>query len=550
MSTIRRLKNSEIRSSNKIISRTRSLIETAFYTNNVKKIYNIAEAYELASNSSGVIKTDMPIYRATDLGLEDDSKVLVFNNDHIVGRTAKARFIESNINNNKEKYANIINDAIFNTNRKTMYYVKTYLGLHTDFMAKAHFLIPEGYEHIAYSWLLNFCPQINDFKEIYKSSKVIEDEGDIFVFADPDWKNPEFPNGLAYFDPEHNCACILGLKYFGEFKKGTLTLYWSMATRNGYIACHGGQKRYNFENRENYTLSVFGLSGSGKSTLTHSTHNGKYDITVLHDDAFIINKETGDSIAVEKSYFDKIQDYYTDSEDNKYLISVQNCGVTVNDNDEVVLLTEDVRNGNGRAIKSEFWSKNTEPKFNKTVNAIVWLMKDEALPPVLKITNPNLASLFGATLATKRTTAENLVGHQNINDLIIEPYANPFRTYPLVNDYENFKTLFTNNNIDCYLLNTGHFLDKKVTPDVTLDIIEKIITKEAKFKVWHNFDQIEIMEIEGFKPNLLDENYMKKLKMSFKQKIDFIEKENGKDCKMNKLPYETLSILLELYNCI
>ncbi len=482
MSTVRKLKNSEIRKSNKIISRTRSLIETAFYANNVKKINNIAEAYELASNSSGVIKTDMSIYRAKDLGLLEESKVLVFNNDHIVGRTAKARVIESNFGVDSEKYANIINDAIFNTNRKKMYYATTYLGLHEDFMAKAHFLVPEGYEHIAYSWLLNFCPQINDFKEKYDISKVIENEGDIFVFADPDWINPEFPNGLAYFDPEHNCACILGLKYFGEFKKGTLTLYWSMATRNGYIACHGGQKRYNFDNGENYTLSVFGLSGSGKSTLTHSTHNGKYDITVLHDDAFVINKETGSSIAIEKSYFDKIQDYRTDSEDNKYLISVQNCGVTINDNEEVVLLTEDVRNGNGRAIKSEFWSKSTEPKFDQSVNAIVWLMKDETLPPVLKITNSSLASLFGATLATKRTTAENLVGNQDINELVIEPYANPFRTYPLINDYENFKTLFENSDIDCYILNTGYLLNKKVTQEVTIDIIEKIVTKKAEFK--------------------------------------------------------------------
>ncbi len=549
MSTVRKLKNSEIRSSNKIISRTRSLIETAFYANNVVKINNIAEAYTLASESSGVIKTDLTIHRAEELGLLEDSKVLVFNNDHIVGRTAKARVIESNFGVDKEKYANIINDAIFNTNRKPMLYATTYLGLHTDFMAKAHFLIPEGYEHIAYSWLLNFCPQIQEFKEKYDTSRLIENEGDIFVFADPDWKNPEYPNGLAYFDSEHNCACILGLKYFGEFKKGTLTLYWSMATRNGYIACHGGQKRYNLEN-DSYTLSVFGLSGSGKSTLTHSTHNGKFDITVLHDDAFIINKETGSSIAIEKSYFDKIQDYHTDSEDNKYLISVQNCGVTVNDKDEIVLLTEDVRNGNGRAIKSEFWAKDIAPKFDETVNAIVWLMKDEALPPVLKITNPCLASLFGATLATKRTSAENLVGKQNMNDLVIEPYANPFRTYPLVNDYENFKELFTNKDIDCYILNTGSFLNKKVTPDVTLDIIEKIVLKEAEFKKWHNFDNIEIIDIEGYVPNLSDESYINKLKLSFKQKIEFIEKENGKDCKMNKLPYETVSILSEICDLI
>ncbi len=550
MATVRKLRNSEIRKSNKIISRTRSLIETAFYSNNVIKVNDVKTAYDLASKSSGVIKTDMPIYKAEKLGLPTDSNVLVFNNDHIVGRTAKARVIESSNGVDKEKYSNIINDAVFHANRKKMYYVSTYLGLHTDFMAKAHFLVPEGYEHIAYSWLLNFCPQISEFKEMYDNSKLIEGEGDIFVFADPDWHSDEYPNGLAYFDPEHNCACILGLKYFGEYKKGTLTLYWSIATRNGYVACHGGQKRYNLENGENYTLSVFGLSGSGKSTLTHSTHDGKFDITVLHDDAFIINKEEGSSIAIEKSYFDKVQDYQTDSEDNKYLISVQNCGVTMNDKDEVVLLTEDVRNGNGRAVKSEFWAKNVAPKFDESVNAIVWLMKDETLPPVLKITNSSLASLMGATLATKRSTAENLVGKQSMDTLVIEPYANPFRTYPLMDDYENFKSLFENKNVDCYILNTGSFLDKKVTPKVTLDIIEKIVTRKENFKGWHNFKSIEIMEVEGFVPDMTNDLYLEKLKNSFKRRIEFIEKENAKDDKLNKLPYETIAQLLEVQNCI
>ena len=54
------------------------------------------------------------------------------------------------------------------------------------------------------------------------------------------------------------------------------------------------------------TLSVvFGLSGSGKSTLTHEKHDGRYDISILHDDAYIINTNDLSSIALEPTYFDK-----------------------------------------------------------------------------------------------------------------------------------------------------------------------------------------------------------------------------------------------------
>ncbi len=58
------------------------------------------------------------------------------------------------------------------------------------------------------------------------------------------------------------------------------------------------------------------------------------------------------------------------------------------------------------------------------------------------------------------------------------------------------------------------------------------------------------MEIDGFIPNLQDENYIEKLKASFKQKISFIERENGKDSKMNKLPYETIAIMAEMHDSI
>lgn len=37
---------------------------------------------------------------------------------------------------------------------------------------------------------------------------------------------------------------ILGLNYFGELKKATLTLAWGTAARNGYVSCHGGLKIY------------------------------------------------------------------------------------------------------------------------------------------------------------------------------------------------------------------------------------------------------------------------------------------------------------------
>lgn len=74
-------------------SKTRSIIEAAFYGNNVVKVNTLKEAYELAKNSPGTIVTDMPVYRGEEFGLEKDAKVLLFNDGAITGRYATARRI-------------------------------------------------------------------------------------------------------------------------------------------------------------------------------------------------------------------------------------------------------------------------------------------------------------------------------------------------------------------------------------------------------------------------------------------------------------------------
>ena len=50
------------------ISKTRSIIEAAFYGNNVVEVKDLKQAYELAKNSPGTIVTDMPVYKPEAIG--------------------------------------------------------------------------------------------------------------------------------------------------------------------------------------------------------------------------------------------------------------------------------------------------------------------------------------------------------------------------------------------------------------------------------------------------------------------------------------------------
>ncbi len=537
---------------------TRSIIEAPFYGNNVIKVTTLREAYELAKNSPGTVVTDMPVYRGEEFGLDKDAKVLLFNDGAITGRYATARRIAGEPGVNCGALDKVVMDAVYETRWKTMYHAEVYAGLDPEFMVKAHLLIPEGEENILYNWMLNFQYMSDEYAKMYKASKPVGDgkEADIYIFSDPQWNGSDRPGVdlsclsdpkcLCYFNTNQNCAAILGMRYFGEHKKGTLTMVWALANRNGYASCHGGQKEYNLTDGSKYVASVFGLSGSGKSTITHAKHGGKYDVTVLHDDAFIINTDTCSSVAIEPTYFDKTQDYPTGCEDNKYLLTAQNCSCTLDEDGKIQLVTEDIRNGNGRAIKSKLWSPNRVDKIEAPVNAIFWIMKDPTIPPVVKLKGASLASVMGATLATKRSTAERLAPGADPNALVVVPYANPFRTYPLANDYEKFKKLVEEKNVDCYIINTGDFMGKKVQPKDTLGILEAIVDKTAQFKQWGPFSDIEIFEWEGFVPDLHDATYAEQLKARMEDRVKFVSNIATVKEGYDKLPDDALAALQKI----
>ena len=208
-------------------------------------------------------------------------------------------------------------------------------------------------------------------------------------------------------------------------------------------------------------------------------------------------------------------------------------------------ITEDVRNGNGRAVKSKLWSPNRVDRIDEPINAIFWLMQDPTIPPVLKLKGSSLGSAMGATLATKRTSAERLAEGVDPNALVVEPYANPFRTYPLELDYTRFKQLI-DDGVDCYILNTGTFMGKKVQPKHTLGILESIVEGRAKFDQWESFSDIQIMHLDDFKVSFDDAEYADQFVKRIQDRIKFIETREVEKGGMDKLPDDAVEALLKV----
>ncbi len=522
----------------------RTTVESIFYGNNVVKVPDLKIAYELAKNSPGTLElTGMPIYRAEDIGLPPESNVLLFNDGSVVGRCAAARRIIGHHGVNTADLASVLREAVYGARYKKIYHCEAIIGLDEDFMVKANLAIPEGFENNLLSWMINFQYINQEYAERYEKSRPFENDGDIFLFCDPDWRHPDYPLGLAVFSPEQNCAAVLGMRYFGEIKKGTLTLAWGIAARNGYASCHGGLKRYRSKEdpSRSFVLAAFGLSGSGKSTITHAKHGGKYDITVLHDDALAVDVEKKYAIAMEPAYFDKVQDYPIGCEDNKYLVTMQNCGATLDADGRLIAVPEDIRNGNGRAMKSRFWSPNRVDRIDEPLSAICWLMRDPTIPPILRLTDPSLAATMGATLATKRSSAERLAPGVDPNALVIESYANPFRTYPLSVDYERFKKLIED-GVQCFILNTGDFMGKKIQPAVTLSLLESVVDGTAKFVPFGGVPGMETIETEGFAVRF-DDTYVPNLYNRMFDRLTFVLSREMERGGMDRLPKDAIDSL-------
>ncbi len=544
MSTCERFETTEINGRNRLFSTTKTIIETAFYGNNVQAVTDLKMAYELAKKSPKTIVTDQPIKHTSELGLPKNAVMLVDNHGRVVGRTAAARQILGRPGVDNAELEAVLREAVYQGEARQFYQAQAIVGLDEEFMLKAHLMVPQGYELNLLSYLLNFQILNAEYAKRYATSKPYS-EDDIYLYCDPEWHDPQYPDGLALFDPEHNVAAILGLRYFGELKKATLTLAWATAHRNGYTACHGGEKTFHFKDKQDKVFAFYGLSGSGKSTLTHAKHAGKFDdITILHDDAFIIDRKNGSSIALEPAYFDKTSDYLPGSKEMEYFTTVMNVGVTQDMQGKKTLVTDDLRNGNGRTIKSRYSAKNRVDREQAPLDSIFWIMKDDSLPPVVKLSDPVIAATFGLTLATKRSTAENVIGESR-DKLVIEPFANPFRVYPLTEDYHDFKELFEKQQANCYIINTDSYNGKNIDKDTTLGILEAIANETAEWTKFGALPQMSYLSIPVYEVDPNDATYAKKLRQRLQDRLVWVNNYTKTHPK-EELPVEITTKLEEL----
>jgi phosphoenolpyruvate carboxykinase (ATP) len=514
----------------------RAYIESAFFANSVRKT-TMAELYKLAVKQPEVVATSEPMYKPEQFELPEDAKILISNDGGIVGRTARARRLVREMGKDKDRYLFLLGEAIYNFNRREGLWLEGIVGLHPDFMVKAHLLSPATDAKNMLDWGLNFSPWMKPWTGLYEKSRVL-DEPDILVFADPEWSHPDFPSGLVIIDEIQNCIAILGLRYFGERKKGTLTLAWTIGVRQNMVACHGGIKKIG----NKPPVAVFGLSGSGKSSITNShDHAGTLRederVTVIHDDAFLIALENDITVALEPSLFDKTDAVEFRDPIISYFYSAQNVAVTELSDGSKRLVCADIRNDNGRCIKTRDMFNHAN--FCERPGMVIWLQKDTSLPPITKVKSKNLAVALGASLSTKRS--------KELEKLVLEPFANPFRVHPLLVDCIQFKKLFKQGT-ECYIMNTGAFGLPENLVDIpkklSLSIVTELVRGNIEWREWRAFQGLLLpkngKELFGsdydkkYKPTR-DPNYLSFLRDRIQDRITYLSNKRDMEQDMDSV---------------
>jgi len=460
-------------------------------------------AYELARCQSSVTVTDMPIYEPLRAKLNLPMGATILNDNHgaVIGRKALARkFYDRSDANAKLMLEEITREAIFEMQKRPLIKAEAVVGLDHELMLKACMITTVDDANNVWNWLHNFA-SYDEYKEEYEKSRVLPIQDILFV-ADPHWtcSIPEFKDGLVIFDPYENVVYNLGMRYFGERKKGTLTLAWTSGMRMGQVACHGGIKEIDFTTCEDSkyhplkkrSIAFFGLSGSGKSSHTNShDHAGTlpkgFSRTILHDDAFQIDLNDRICRVWEPTLFDKTDSRDLFHPDWQYCASSQNNAILTIDG-KIRILAMDVRNQNGRCIfHRDLLGQGNYVNRCSFPHALCWLMKDETLPPVIMFANSELAIAMGATLMTKRTAAEN-VSQEEMKKLVFEPFANPFRVYELYKDCEGFLRVLEA-GASCYCFNSGGFWSginsqSKIPLNSSLRLSTAILCNELEWQPW------------------------------------------------------------------
>ncbi len=116
-------------------------------------------------------------------------------------------------------------------------------------------------------------------------------------------------------------------------------------------------------------------------------------------------------------------------------------------------------------------------------------------------------------------------------------------------DYARFRQLFED-GVQCYILNTGFFTEKKVPKEMTLTILESIVEEKAQWKRLGGIEGMEYMPIEGFEPDFGDAAYRAQFANRMNDRLKFVKSRDTAKGGIDKLPQDAHEAIEKVINSL
>ena len=173
--------------------------------------------------------------------------------------------------------------------------------------------------------------------------------------------------------------------------------------------------------------------------------------------------------------------------------SAQNVAVTGTGNGKRKMLCQDIRNDNGRCIKSRDMFKHR--RFLRRPGQLIWLQKDQSLPPVMKVSDLGAGRCHGRVALHPARQGRGERRQKELAKLVIEPFANPFRVHKLMEDCRQFLKLFKAGS-ECYIMNTHAFgipgEQVDIPKGLSLKIVTELVRGNIEWREWRRFQGLSL----------------------------------------------------------
>jgi phosphoenolpyruvate carboxykinase (ATP) len=340
-----------------------------------------------------------------------------------------------------------ISDALDAATRRELVCLDRQVGRHPETSFTCRLFVPTEYARIALAW-----------------GKLLEPatgEPDFQTLQLPDWDEKAGRERRIRVLPDEGLTFVLGSDYTGEAKKSFLRLFMRRAKEQGGLGIHAGSKRVTVESDdgvETVGQAFLGLSATGKSTLTgHSCWLGEPegaemlqdDVCALLPDGQVTGSEGG-------GLYIKTDGLDPDEQPELYEAATSEEAIFENvavDEDGTVDFDDTELTSNGRAVIRREDLASASPDIDlPELDQIFFITRNPLMPPVARLDDRQAAVAFMLGESIQTSAGDPDAAGESIRVV----GTNPFIIGPEGEEGDRFRDLVAGNDLECFLINTGH----------------------------------------------------------------------------------------------